>query len=92
MNEVLMNIDITQRTIYLAIILVIMGEGLKNISFIRKWMVLWLLFIVSVLINFLFYGISFSTFFGALIAISFAVFVYDAYMQTKKGINEIRYK
>ena len=50
------------QTIYLSIILLVMGEGLKNLEFIRKNMVIWLLLIISVIVNFIFYGININTF------------------------------
>ena len=49
------------QTIYLSIILLVMGEGLKNLEFIRKNMVIWLLLIISVIVNFIFYVIKIKT-------------------------------
>ena len=59
------------QTIYLSIILLVMGEGLKNLEFIRKNMVIWLLLIISVIVNFIFYGININTFLESIIATSF---------------------
>ena len=44
-----------------------MGEGLKNLEFIRKNMVIWLLLIISVIVNFIFYGININTFLESII-------------------------
>lgn len=87
MEDFFLSVNITPQTIYLAIILIVMGEGLKSLPFIKKWMIIWILMIISVLINFIFYGIKFDTLFEALIATSIATFGYDAYIQTKKGIK-----
>mgnify|MGYP001037572650 FL=1 len=54
-----------------------MGEGLKNLEFIRKNMVIWLLLIISVIVNFIFYGININTFLESIIATSLATFLYD---------------
>lgn len=87
MEEFFLNVNITPQTIYLAIILIVIGEGLKALPFIKKWMVIWVLIVISILINFIFYGIKFDTLFEAFIATSIATFGYDAYIQTKKGIR-----
>ena len=63
------------QTIYLSIILLVMGEGLKNLEFIRKNMVIWLLLIISVIVNFIFYGININTFLESIIATSLATFL-----------------
>lgn len=87
MENFFLNINITAQTFYLAIMLIIIGEGLKTLPFIKKWMVIWILTLLSVLINFIFYGIRFNTLFEALIATSIATFGYDAFVQVKKGIK-----
>jgi hypothetical protein len=87
MEEFFLGVNVTPQTIYLAIMLIVIGQGVKGLPFIKKWMVIWVLTIISVFINFIFYGISFSTLFEAIIAAAISVFGYDAYMETKKGIK-----
>jgi ATP/ADP translocase len=88
MEEFFLSVNVTPQTLYLAIMLVVIGQGLKTLPFIKKWMIIWTLTIISILINFIFYGISFSTLFEAIIATSISVFGYDAYIETKKGIRD----
>ena len=65
------------------VILIIVAEGLKKLSFINSKYIIFYLIIISVLTNFLFFGISISTFFEAIISVSFAVLVYDIYKTIK---------
>jgi hypothetical protein len=90
MEEIFLNINISPQVIYLSIMLIILGIGLKNLPFIQKWMIQWILLIISILINFIFNGIRFDTLFEAVISTSIAVFGYDAFVQTKKGIRSIK--
>ena len=83
MDIFLINLSITEQTLYLAVILLVIMEGLKSLSFVSKWMVVWFNLIISILINFIFYGISMSTFLEAFIASSIATYVYDIIKQTK---------
>ena len=75
------------QTIYLSIILLVMGEGLKNLEFIRKNMVIWLLLIISVIVNFIFYGININTFLESIIATSLATFLYDCIKNIRNSIK-----
>ena len=59
-----------------------MGEGLKNLEFIRKNMVIWLLLIISVIVNFIFYGININTFLESIIA-----FLYDCIKNIRNSIK-----
>lgn len=88
MKEFLLNISITEQTIYLAIVLLVIGEGLKGLDFIKKKTIIWLLLLISVIINFIFYGISIYTFIESIIATSLATFIYDLIKVTKKSSNE----
>ena len=64
-----------------------MGEGLKNLEFIRKNMVIWLLLIISVIVNFIFYGININTFLESIIATSLATFLYDCIKNIRNSIK-----
>lgn len=75
------------QTIYLSIILLVMGEGLKNLEFVRKNMVIWLLLIISVIVNFIFYGININTFLESIIATSLATFLYDCIKNIRNSIK-----
>lgn len=74
---------LSMQTLYLAIILLVIGQGLKGLEFVKKEMIIWLLAIISISINFIFYGISITTLIEALIATSISVFLYDLIKQTK---------
>ena len=63
------------------------GEGLKNLEFIRKNMVTWLLLIISVIVNFIFYGININTFLESIIATSLATFLYDCIKNIRNSIK-----
>lgn len=67
-----------------------MGEGLKNLEFIRKNMVIWLLLIISVIVNFIFYGININTFLESIIATSLATFLYDCIKNIRNSIKNIK--
>ena len=75
------------QTIYLSIILLVMGEGLKNLEFIRKNMVIWLLLIISVIVNFIFYGMNINTFLESIIATSLATCLYDCIKNIRNSIK-----
>ena len=64
-----------------------MGEGLKSLEFIRKNMVIWLLLIISVIVNFIFYGININTFLESIIATSLATFLYDCIKNIRNSIK-----
>ena len=53
MEKFLINLSITEQTLYLAVILLVIMEGLKSLSFVSKWMVVWLNLIISILIKLL---------------------------------------
>lgn len=89
MKEFLLNINITEQTIYLGIILLVIAEGLKGLTFINRWMIIWILVLISIIINFIFYGISFYTLIESIFATSLATFMYELIKQTKKGISKL---
>lgn len=90
MEDLLFKITVTSQTIYLSLILIVIGNGLKEIPFIKKWMIIWILMTISILVEFVFFGINFQSLFEAIISTSLSTMTYQAYKQTKKGIAEIR--
>lgn len=79
-----MSLNFNEQIIYLAIVLIVLGEGLKGLSFIKKELIIFLLLIMSMCINFIFYKISAQTLFESIIATSLSVFIYDIIKQVKK--------
>jgi hypothetical protein len=92
MEDLLFSIDITPQIIYLSLILLVIGNALKEVPFIHKWMIIWILFTISVLVEFSFIGISFQSLFEAIMSASFSTMIYQVYKQTRKGIKEVRSK
>lgn len=64
---------------YLTVILLIIKEGLKNLEFINNKFILLYLMIISLLINFIFYGISFETMFESIVSVSFVILLCEIY-------------
>lgn len=81
MNDFLV---LSVQTFYLAIVLLVLGEGLKGLSFIKKEKIIFLLLVIGICINFIFYGINYRTLLEGTIAASLAVFIYDFIKQAKK--------
>lgn len=90
MEDLLFSIEITPQIIYLSLILLVIGNGLKDVPFIKKWMIIWILITISILVEFVFVGISFQSLFEAVISSSLSTMIYQAYKQTRKGIREVR--
>lgn len=90
MEEFLLEIDITPHMIYLALILMVIGKGLKELNFIAKWSVIWILMTISLIINFIFFGVTFKIFFEAILAVSLSTVIYQTYKQTNKGFRSLR--
>lgn len=59
------------------LILNIIGNTIKITFKIKSKYIVWILFIVSIIINFFFFGISFDSFFIGMISFSFSVSSYD---------------
>jgi len=91
MEELLLGLNLSDRVIYLSIMLIVIGEGLKGLEFVKKYMVIWILLLFSVLINFVFNGITFNTLFEAFTATAFATFAYNLIKSVKKR-NELKRK
>ncbi|MDD2469411.1 MAG: phage holin family protein [Bacilli bacterium] len=90
MEDLLFRVDITSQIIYLSLILLVIGNGLKDIPFIKKWMIIWILLIISITVEFVFVNVSFNSLFEAVIAASLSTMIYQLYKQAKKGIKELR--
>lgn len=92
MEDLLFSVNITPQLVYLSLILLVIGNALKDVPFIQKWMIVWILMTISIIVEFVFIGVSFKTLFEAIIASSLSTMIYQVYKQSKKGINEIRAK
>lgn len=90
MEDLLFTIEITPQIIYLSMILLVIGNALKDVPFIQKWMIIWILITISIMVEFVFIGVSFQSLFEAVISSSLSTMIYQAYKQTKKGIREVR--
>lgn len=90
MEDFLLGIDITPHMIYLALILMVIGRGLKESTFIAKWSIIWILMVISLIINFTFKGFSFENLFEAVLAVSLSTVIYQTYKQTNKGFRSLR--
>ena len=72
-----MTFMITMQLFYLSVIMLIIGQALKSFEFINKKYIILYLFIISILLNFIFYGISIQTLVEGTIAVSLSVLYYD---------------
>jgi hypothetical protein len=90
MEDLLFTVEITPQIIYLTLILIVIGNGLKDVPFIEKWMIIWVLLTISILVEFTFLGINFKSLFEAVMSSSFATMAYQTYKQTKIGVRLIR--
>ena len=87
MEDLLFRIEITPQLIYLSLILLVIGNGLKDVPFIPKWAIIWILISISILVQFVFVGINFQSLFEAIMAASLSTMLYQLYKQTKKGVR-----
>ncbi len=90
MEELLSNINITSHMLYLSLILVVIGNGLKQTIYIANWSILWILMTISIIINFVFFGIRFETLFEAVVAVALSTVIYQFYKQTNEGVRDYR--
>jgi hypothetical protein len=88
MEGSLFGIEITPQIIYLSLILTVIGRALKDVPFIGKWSIIWILMAISLIVNLVFSGINFKAFFEAFIATAIATTIYQIYHQTRKGIKK----
>ncbi|MDD2490113.1 MAG: phage holin family protein [Bacilli bacterium] len=90
MEDLLFNVDVTPHMIYLSLILLVLGRALKELSFIGNWAILWILLVISIVINFVFVDFPFASLFEAIISTSLAVTLHQTYKQTNEGVKMIR--
>ena len=76
---ILFSFDFRIQILYLMVILFVIKEGLKNLEFINNKFIIFFLMGISIVINFIFYGISIKTLFESLISVSFVSLVCDMY-------------
>ena len=67
----------TMQIFYLSVILLIIGEALKTFEFFNKKYIILCLFIISILLNFIFHGITLQTLFESIVAVSLSTLYYD---------------
>lgn len=67
----------TIKLIYLSIIMLIIGEALKKFDFINKKLIILYLFIIALLLNFIFHGMSLQAVYESIVAVSLSVLYYD---------------
>ncbi len=84
MNGILINI----KTLYLAIMLIIIWEGLKSFNFIKKELIIWIILIMSILINVIFNGIKLNVVLNGIIAASLATLIHNLIFKTMKILNQ----
>jgi len=75
--------NFTIQIFYLTVILLVIKEGLKNLEFINNRYIIFYLMLISLIINFIFYGINIKTFIEALISVSFVTLITDIYRTIK---------
>ena len=77
MEEIRYLYDFFPHILSLWIVLNILGNTIKITFHIPSKYIVWILLIVSIIINFAFFGISFESFFVAFVTFSFSVSSYD---------------
>ena len=75
------------------IILNILGNTIKMTFKIDSKYIIWILLLISIIINFIFFGISFESFFIAFLSFSFSVSSYDLikYSIRIKNVNNSKH-
>ena len=69
---------------YLTIILLIIKDGLKHLEYINNKFITIYLIVISLLVNFIFYGVSLGTIFESIVSVSFVTLICDIYEIIKK--------
>lgn len=87
MEDLLFKIEITPQIIYLSLILLVIGNGLKDIPFVPKWIIIWILMAISISVQFVFVGIAFQSLFEAVMASSLSTMIYQLYKQSKRSAS-----
>lgn len=70
-------------------ILNILGNTIKMTFKVPSKYIIWILLVVSIVINFVFFGISFESFFIAFITFSFSVSSYDLVKYFKRIVTKV---
>ena len=81
---VLFSFNVTMELFYLTIMLLVISYGIKNIEFIDNRFILFYLLLISVLVNFIFNGISTCTLFESIVSVSLVVLIREIYKMIKK--------
>ena len=81
---ILFNINVTMQIFYLTIILLIIKDGLKHLEYINNKFITIYLIVISLLVNFIFYGVSLGTIFESIVSVSFVTLICDIYEIIKK--------
>lgn len=66
------------------VMLLVIRRGIRNLDFIDTRFDILYLIVISILINFIFYGVSIMTLFGSFISVSFAVLINEVYKAVKE--------
>lgn len=81
---ILFTFNVTMQIFYLSIILIIIGEALKTFEFINNKFIILYLLIISLLLNFIFHGMTLQTLFESIISVSLSVLLYNLKKVLKK--------
>lgn len=81
---VLFNVDISMQLFYLICLLFVLYEGLKGLEYVNKKYILLYLLVISIGINFIFYGISINTLFISITALSQVVLIKEIFKIIRK--------
>jgi hypothetical protein len=90
MEDLLLNVNVTPHMVYLALILLVIGKGLKDTPIIENYLIIWILMAISIIVNFVFFGVKFETLLEAMVATSIATAIYQTYKQTNEGVRAYR--
>ena len=89
MNKIKELYDILPYVIAISLILNIFGNTIKMTFKISTKYIVWILLLLSILINFIFFEISFESLFIAVISFSFSVSSYDLFKSSRKMVRRI---
>lgn len=81
---VLFNVDISMQLFYLICLLFVLYEGLKGLEYVNNKYILLYLLVISIGINFIFYGISINTLFISITALSQVVLIKEIFKIIRK--------
>ena len=84
LNDIKALYDLFPHIISIWIILNILGNMVKITFKVPSKYIIWILLIVSITINFIFFGINFESFFVSFLSFSFSVSSYDLIKYSKK--------